>query len=318
MNHSLTARLRRTAGILACLVASASLGAQDARPEKSAPAPFRWVNAVPADLPAAPALVHRTFHSHANRADVGYFVVLPRGYETAGAERSRYPVIYYLHGGMQGAESRGARGSAPLWPILRDTDYPAAFLVVVNGGKLNYYDTAETKGESAFRELIAHVDRTFRTVAAREGRVLVGHSMGGRAVGRFVFKYPELFGSGVALSGGHQREKHVSETGNEGNGGAEIGDRANNTFDLASSFVKDPVRPAVRLMVVVGNRDANYPANLEWCLHLTRLKIAHELVVVPGAGHGIDWRIKDTDRRIFDFMAEGLGRPSREKDHPKR
>lgn len=310
MKDQLAGVLRRTAGVLACLVSCSNTGAQEARPGPAAPSGFKWVNAVPADLPAAPALGHRTFHSQANQTDVGYFIVLPRGYEAVGAERSRFPVIYYLHGGVQGGESRGARGSAPLWPMLTAANYPPVFLVVVNGGQLNYYDTADSKGETAFRELVAHVDQTFRTLADRRSRVLVGHSMGGRAVGRFVFKFPELFGTGVALSGGHQREKQVSETGNEGKGGAEIGDRANNTFDLASTYVKSAARPPVRLMVVVGNQDGNYPANLEWCMHLSRLRIVHDLVVVPGAGHGLDWKIKDTDRRIFDFIAEGVLRTS--------
>lgn len=71
-------------------------------------------------------------------------------------------------------------------------------------------------------------------------------------------------------------------------------------------------------MVVVGNEDVNYPANLEWCMHLSRLKIAHDLVVVPGAGHGIDWEIKDTDRRVFDFIAERVGSTWRNESQTTR
>lgn len=214
MNDELTVVLRHAAIVVGCLVSCPNIEAQDARPDPAAAGGFKWVNAVPTDLPATPALLHRTFYSQANQTDVGYFIVIPRGYEAVGAERSRFPVIYYLHGGVQGGESRGARGSAPLWPMLTAAKFPPAFLVVVNGGKLNCYDAADSKGESAFRELVAHVDQALRTLAERRGRVLVGHSMGGRAVGRFVFKFPELFGAGVALSGGHQREKQVSETGN--------------------------------------------------------------------------------------------------------
>jgi len=277
---------------------------QDVPPERAGADSFKWVNVVPADLP--PALHHRTFFSAANRTDVGYFVVFPRGYEAPGAATRHFPVIYYLHGGVQGGEHRGAKGCAPLLPFVASESFPPAFLVVANGGKLNGYDTAEAKGESAFGELVSHIDQTYRTLAEPRARVLVGHSMGGRGVGRFLFKFPERFGTGVALSGGHQREKTAADTGREGTGDTVLSGRTNNTYDLPALYAKTPAPPPVRLLVVVGNKDANYGPNLDWCAHLARLKIAHDLVVVPGAGHGIDWTIQHTDRRIFDFIAEGL------------
>ena len=59
-------------------------------------------------------------------------------------------------------------------------------------------------------------------------------------------------------------------------------------------------------MVVIGNKDANYIGNLEWSIHLQNLNIKHELVVVPGTGHGIDWSIEITDTRIYDFISNSL------------
>ena len=43
------------------------------------------------------------------------------------------------------------------------------------------------------KEVITDVDRAFRTVASREGRILEGFSMGGYGAARLGFKYPQIF-----------------------------------------------------------------------------------------------------------------------------
>jgi enterochelin esterase-like enzyme len=47
------------------------------------------------------------------------------------------------------------------------------------------------------RELLPEVDTAFGTIAAREGRILEGFSMGGYGAARLGFKHPERFGDGV-------------------------------------------------------------------------------------------------------------------------
>jgi endo-1,4-beta-xylanase len=44
------------------------------------------------------------------------------------------------------------------------------------------------------KDLIAHVDARYRTIAGREGRALDGFSMGGFGAAHLGFKYPEVFG----------------------------------------------------------------------------------------------------------------------------
>lgn len=289
-----------------CLVMflASSLAAQD-KAEPPVAGPVKWVNVVPPSIKADPALVHGTFFSEANTTDIGYFVALPRGYDAPDAKARRFPVIYYLHGG-NGNEGRGVQGYPSLRPMLTSEDYPAAFFVVVNGGNPNYIDTADSKGGTGFIELVAHIDRTYRTIAAPEGRVMLGHSMGGRATGRIILKHPELIGTGVAMSGGHQREKAMSETGAGGRGESKLINAKDNSWDNATLYANRAGAPRVRLMVVVGDKDSNYQPNLDWCAHLTKLKIPHELIVVPGAGHGIDLKIQNTDRRVFGFIADSL------------
>ena len=47
--------------------------------------------------------------------------------------------------------------------------------------------------ENYVKELIPHIDKTYRTIARREGRCIEGFSMGGRGSTRLVMKYPEMF-----------------------------------------------------------------------------------------------------------------------------
>lgn len=297
--------MKSVLSLIALLLAATSTFAQDEGNRPSAP--FKWYNEVPKDLKADPSLIHGKFHSRANQADVGYFIALPRGYDAPAARTRRFPVIYYLHGGIQGSEGRAIQGYPRMSGMLTSEAYPAAFLVMVNGGRPNYIDTADSKGESGFLELIAHIDRTYRTIAAPAGRVMIGHSMGGRGTARISLGHPELIGTGVAFAGGYQRDKALAETGVADRGDEfRVSEPGNNVFDNATRYAQRTDAPRVRLMVVVGNLDPNYVANLEWCAHLARLKIPHELIVVPGTGHFVDQKIHNTERRVFDFIAAGL------------
>src|SRR5204862_7891593 len=67
----------------------------------------------------------------------------------------------------------GWRG-ATMYCDARDGSYPVETVVI--------------------KDLIPHVDATYRTLAARETRAVEGFSMGGFGAAHFGFKYPELFG----------------------------------------------------------------------------------------------------------------------------
>src|SRR5437764_12824582 len=61
------------------------------------------------------------------------------------------------------------------------------------------------------RELIPHIDATYRTVARREGRCVQGFSMGCKGAVSFAMKFPELFCSLFVQAG---NVYHVSELWN--------------------------------------------------------------------------------------------------------
>ncbi len=60
------------------------------------------------------------------------------------------------------------------------------------------------------KEVIPHIDKTYRTIGKREGRAIEGFSQGGRGTTRIMFKYPELFCSAAPGGQGAGEETFCS------------------------------------------------------------------------------------------------------------
>jgi endo-1,4-beta-xylanase len=208
-----------------------------------------------------PRLEHGTYYSDAMALDVGYVVYLPPGYEDPQLVEVLYPVVYFLPGGRVGSEVKGIPLADPIDEWIRSGAIRPRILVFVNGGPEGYFD--------------------------RRGRALEGWSMGGRASARIAFKYPDLFCSAAHLSGGHQKEKAMSESGGEEVRGSNVlvHSPTNNSWDLAAAFAERSPMPDLEILVAVGSADMNYQGNLEWMEHLTALDIPFEQRTPAGVPH---------------------------------
>ena len=82
--------------------------------EKKKRPPFSWVNPLPKSH--APGLKHATFSSSSLGREVGYLVLFPEGYDRT---ELRYPVVYYLHGGRPGSESKSYRLADPIQKLMK-------------------------------------------------------------------------------------------------------------------------------------------------------------------------------------------------------
>ena len=157
---------------------------------------INWVHEEPRerDLPAPDYYKHKTFFSKAAGQKVGYCIYLPPDYDTDA--NKRYPVIYNLHGNG-GSEWNRRQECTVLHEGILDGRWPSMIMVFPNGGKTTFYkDSYDGKLpiETMFiKELIPHIDKTYRTIAKAEGRCIEGFSMGGRGSTRLVMKYPEMF-----------------------------------------------------------------------------------------------------------------------------
>ncbi len=89
-----------------------------------------WVNKPKAgELPVG--VTHHTFDSGANKAEVGYCIYLPPGYDPE--DEKRYPVIYNLHGAGDN-ELHGFDDVHVLDAGIRAGRWPAMIVVLPNGG----------------------------------------------------------------------------------------------------------------------------------------------------------------------------------------
>jgi S-formylglutathione hydrolase FrmB len=169
---------------------------------------------VPAVVPGAkPVTVeHIKIHGAAlegnlegDAVDREVIVFLPPSYATA--KNRRYPVVYALHGYSIGAqqwsqeihvpqtiEGAFAQGAQEMIVVLPDSK-------TVHNGSM--YSSSMTTGD--FEKFIAHdvvayIDAHYRTLANRNSRGLVGHSMGGYGASRIGMKHPDVFGGLYIMS----------------------------------------------------------------------------------------------------------------------
>ena len=137
-------------------------------------------------------------------------VILPPDYDTSG---KRYPVLYAL---------TGYTGSGPMllnlsgWTpnlqqridrLMAEGKLPPAIYVLPDcftryGGSQYVNSTAIGRYEDyVIDEIIPHIDRTYRTIAAPEGRGVFGKSSGGYGAIRLGMLHPDMFGALACHSG---------------------------------------------------------------------------------------------------------------------
>lgn len=242
----------------------------------------------------APRVRRVIFESAAARTKVSYFVYVPESYDAEPLRR--FPVLYWLHGtggGLQGVAPLAARFDA----AIREGRAPAMLVVFANGLATSMWaDSRDGKVPMetiVTRELVPHVDATFRTIARHEGRLIEGFSMGGYGAARLGFGHPELFGAVSILSGG-PLQREFKETPRAGPQERAFvlntvfgGDHA--WFTAQSPWVRAERNAAAlrgsRIRVVIGDADEMLAVTRAFDAHLTKVGVPHEFVVLPGVDH---------------------------------
>ncbi len=297
---------------LGMLAMNHSLFAQQTKKDPKAkpkPAAFRWVNPLKQELPG---VTHATFRSPSMKLDVGYCIYLPPGYADASNAKLRYPVVYYLHGGRPGSETKSVKLASEIHRHIKAKSVPAMIYVFVNGGPVSHYNLPEREnamGEDVFvKELIPHIDATYRTVAKREGRGLEGFSQGGRGTARIMFKHPTLFVSAAPGGGGYATEKRISEENGKENDSL-IFAKGDNTWDLARNYAKRKTPDLrLRILIHVGTKGFNYENNLEYMKFLESLEIGFHRLIVPDVPHSAMKIYEKNGLDIMKFHADTFRR----------
>lgn len=283
----------KTVPFICLLLAASTLSpAQEGKTKAGTPAAqaFSWVSPLPNAEWAKkilPATVrHATFKSPSMGVDVGYYIYLPPGYESG---KDRYPVVYHLHGGRPGGESKGVRLAGHVDKAVRKGVIKPTIYVFPNGGPVSWYDMPDMKnglGESVFvNELVPHIDATWRTWGTREGRALEGYSQGGRGTTRIMFKHPGLFLSVAPGGSGYGPEKHIQENQGFESETLRFLPLGYNAWDLARAYAQRKERPALSILIWDGTKCFNYEFNLKYSAWLKELGVAHEFLSIPGVPH---------------------------------
>jgi enterochelin esterase-like enzyme len=84
--------------------------------------------------------------------------------------------------------------------LIARGEIPPAIIVMPDAGTSWYVDRKEKMETAVIEDLLADVQRNFRVIDARNGRLIAGLSMGGYGALRFVLKYPETFAAAALLS----------------------------------------------------------------------------------------------------------------------
>ncbi len=168
--------------------------------------PFLALLALAALAPAArsaepvPSVKTVTFEAPSIGRKTAYKIALPADYETSGD--NRYPVLYLLHGYSSNYLAWTNLGAAK---AAKGLDLIVVMPDAGNSWYLNWAESAEGQKNAwddfIVKDLIGHIDSTYRTVAAREGRAINGLSMGGFGGLALGLRHPDLFCSIGSHSG---------------------------------------------------------------------------------------------------------------------
>ena len=134
----------------------------------------------------------------------GVCVYLPPGYAKSGL---RYPVLYLLHGGGDDQSDWVTLGRVQEIADRAYTDDKRNAVIVVmpdgtpDAGFFDAYDGRYLNERYVLRYVIPFIDRHFRTIADRRGRVIDGLSNGGHGALHLAAKAPDMFAAAGSMSG---------------------------------------------------------------------------------------------------------------------
>lgn len=237
---------------------------------------------------------------------VNFAVYLPPDYHCS---TRRYPVVYLLHGFTDDESGWIQFGEVNVSAdqLIKAGEIPSMIIVMPDGGVTWYID--DYAGKAPFetmllKELIPHVDATYRTRPKREFRGVSGLSMGGYGSLMFAMRNPDVFAACAAFSSGVMTEEEIvampddrwdrvfsSLFGEKLRGQDRLNDhwKKYSPLSLAASLESDSLKK-VRYYIDCGDDDFLYKGNAALHVLLRDRMIPHEYRVRDGAHEWLYWR----------------------------
>jgi enterochelin esterase-like enzyme len=257
------------------------------------------------------------FDSKVAGEQVSCYVFTPTTYNAD--KDHRFPVLYWLHGSGGSSSGAVAQVAQRYGEAMRAGKIPPMILVFPNGlpmGMWCDWKDGSVKLETMFiEELMPHIDRNYRTVAKREGRVIEGFSMGGYGAARLGFKHPHLFAA-VSLLGAGPLQADFNEAPRAGPRGRDQvlgtvygGDmayyRAQSPWQIAEQNA-DKIRAKLLIRQIIGDRDETLRFNREFKQHLDALKIPLTFRQLPRIPHNPNLLLNALAEDNWGFYQQAL------------
>jgi len=243
-----------------------------------------------------------------------YAVYLPPDYENS--ERS-YPVLYLLHGAGD-----DQTGWVQFGEILRIADNAikdgsATPMIVImpdaNTGQRGYFNSIKgdwNYEDFFFKELIPHVEKTYRIKGEKRFRAIAGLSMGGGGSFMYAMRHPELFSSACPLSAytGPLSIEGLKSRLERTN--IEVSEEKitsyfeqHNTVSLVENTEKEKLN-SIRWFIDCGDDDFLYEGNSLTHIAMTKKGIKHEYRVRNGAHNWTYWR--ESLPVVLEFISDAF------------
>jgi putative tributyrin esterase len=210
-----------------------------------------------------PAVKSVAFEAPSVGRTMKYNIVLPEGYDDA---TDRYPVLYLLHG-LTSNYTAWARMGVPRYARQYDL-----IVVMPDVGNSWYVNWAESEGDQKnawedflVKDLIGHVDASYRTIARREGRAINGLSMGGYGAMTLGLRHPDRFASIGSHSGALAFARGVGRRLRDGmdpTSRRELSRQPNPEIGIEGFSSQDERTPRGRIFTTAEECDAHDPFEL--------------------------------------------------------
>jgi enterochelin esterase-like enzyme len=233
-------------------------------------------------------------------------IYLPEEYKNTS---SRYPVIYYLHGG-NGNQREGQWLINEMDKAIKAQKMPPVIIISVQALPIGWYCNANFGAKGVIsgpvenvliKNLVPYIDAHYRTIANSSGRGLEGWSMGGFGAIRLAFKFPELFGFTSSIAGAlidFQDEHNPQYLVNTFGPATGIdSEKSIEYFEAIHPRVyarknSEMIKKNVKVRLVVGDQDWLYNNNGKLITklfsdYLDSLGIKHDYTVLKNVGHMI-------------------------------
>ena len=230
-------------------------------------------------------------------------VVVPEQYHDAAQQGQRFPVLYLLH---------GATGCYSDWARKTNLDALANqydIIIVCPDGQDSWYFDSPVDSTMQFetyvsQELVAHIDKNYRTISHRYMRAITGLSMGGHGSLLLAWRHPDVFWSCGSMSGCMDITQYADKWHIKDRLGAYSDNqqrwKENSVYYHVDQLKASNLKPAQNIIIDDGLNDIFIKNNISLHDLLVEKGIDHDFIVRPGA-HSWDYWVNALDYHLLFF-----------------